>query len=437
MDRHDTKVFYDGLKVYGTRDSGSVPVRSKDGGTLINDRAGVMNRWALNQSSQFDSSVLDEIPQWDTEHSLMDPIPDGSTESHLSDVVWKITRSRRFTTGAIPSRRRPTNCQADQRFHNIWQQRAVPQDFKDALMVHIFKRKGDRHTCDDHRGIALLSIPGKILARVIASRLTSYVEAHGVLPESQCGFRAGRSTTDMTFTVRQIQEKCKEQRCVRRPVEGLRLRTPTGTLGRLRKIGCPPAFVNIIRSLHDGMMAAVVENGECSPEFKVTNGTKQGCVLAPLLFLVFFSMMLRVAFNDRDRGIHVHSERRRPVRHSPTPGEDKGQHCAGQRPAVCGRLRSRGTYTGWHPGAVRPFLHFGQAVWALVSIKKTEALHQPYPPNHPGNATVIAAGDSHLKSVSKFCYLGSYVTSTISQDEDITARIAKASSAFGKLRQRL
>jgi len=70
-------------------------------------------------------------------------------------------------------------------------------------MIHIFKRKGDRHTCDDHQGIALLSIPGKILARVIASRLTSYVKAHGVLPESQCSFRAGRRT-DMTFTVRKI-----------------------------------------------------------------------------------------------------------------------------------------------------------------------------------------------------------------------------------------
>jgi len=81
MDRNDTKAFYDGLKaVYGTRDSGSVPMRSEDGDMLITDRAGIMSRWAehfksvLNQPSQFDSSVLDDIPQWDTEHSLMDPI---------------------------------------------------------------------------------------------------------------------------------------------------------------------------------------------------------------------------------------------------------------------------------------------------------------------------------------------------------------------------
>ena len=46
------------------------------------------------------------------------------------------------------------------------------------------------------------------------------------------------------------------------------------------KIGCPPGFVNIIRSFHDGMRAAVVENGEMSADFDVTDGTKPGCVLA-------------------------------------------------------------------------------------------------------------------------------------------------------------
>ncbi|CAE1166797.1 unnamed protein product [Acanthosepion pharaonis] len=32
-----------------------------------------------------------------------------------------------------------------------------------------------------------------------------------VYPESQCGFRAGRSTVDMIFSLRQLQEKCREQ----------------------------------------------------------------------------------------------------------------------------------------------------------------------------------------------------------------------------------
>ena len=53
-------------------------------------------------------------------------------------------------------------------------------------------------------------------------------------------------------------------------------------------------------------MWSVVENGEMSPDFDVTNGTKQGCVLAPLLFIIFFAMMLRVEFQDCEAGVPIH-----------------------------------------------------------------------------------------------------------------------------------
>ena len=35
--------------------------------------------------------------------------------------------------------------------------------------------------------------------------------SESVLPESQCGFRAGRSTSGMIFTLHQLQEKAIEQ----------------------------------------------------------------------------------------------------------------------------------------------------------------------------------------------------------------------------------
>ena len=96
-------------------------------------------------------------------------------------------------------------------FQNIWNKRSVPQEFRDALIVHIFKRNGDHSVCDDHCGISLLSITGKILGRVILSRLSKHVDEIGILPESQCGFGTGRSTMDMIFTARQLHEKCREQ----------------------------------------------------------------------------------------------------------------------------------------------------------------------------------------------------------------------------------
>ena len=50
------------------------------------------------------------------------------------------------------------------------------------------------------------------------------------------------------------------------------------------------------------MVARVQYQGQTSEPFSVTNGSKQGCVMAPLLFTLLFSAMLYDAFHDNDLG---------------------------------------------------------------------------------------------------------------------------------------
>ena len=69
-------------------------------------------------------------------------------------------------------------------FRQIWQEGAVLQDFRDATIVHLYKNKGDRTCCDNHRGISLLCIAGKVLARLILNRLHKHVDTIGLIPES-------------------------------------------------------------------------------------------------------------------------------------------------------------------------------------------------------------------------------------------------------------
>ena len=75
----------------------------------------------------------------------------------------------------------------------------------------------------------------------------------------------------------------------------------------MAKFGCPTKFIAMVRHFHDGMFARVQNNGEFSDPFPVTNGVKQGCVLAQTLFSMMFSAMLTSAFQDGDNGI--------PIRH--------------------------------------------------------------------------------------------------------------------------
>ena len=113
---------------------------------------------------------------------------------------------------------------------------------------------------------------------------------------------------DMIVTARQLQEKCREQQREMYAVF-IDLMKAFDSVDRtalweiLLKIGFPTDIVTIIRSFHEDMRASVIENGEVSPDFEVTNGTKQGCGLAPLLFVIFFWMMIRVAFQDCNLGI--------------------------------------------------------------------------------------------------------------------------------------
>ena len=90
---------------------------------------------------------------------------------------------------------------------NIWSASDVPNDWHDAQIVPIPK-KGNLHSCDNWQEISLLDVVGKIFACLILDRLEPLAEE--VLPESECGFRKGRSCVDMIFTSRQLIEKTIE-----------------------------------------------------------------------------------------------------------------------------------------------------------------------------------------------------------------------------------
>ncbi|BHF85558.1 hypothetical protein SprV_1002872500 [Sparganum proliferum] len=96
-------------------------------------------------------------------------------------------------------------------FEEMRRQEEVPQDFKDSTIIHLYKQIGNRQVCDNHRGICLLNIAGKIFAHILLHSLHNYLD-QSVLAKSQCGFRRYRGTMDRIFATHQLQEKCQEMR---------------------------------------------------------------------------------------------------------------------------------------------------------------------------------------------------------------------------------
>ncbi|XP_063593800.1 uncharacterized protein LOC134770746 [Penaeus indicus] len=218
VDRHDMKRFYEALKaVYGPQLKGSSPLLSADGSTLLTDKKQIRERWAehfhsvLNRPTVINDEAIARLPQLATNQELDTP----PTQEEVNKAIKQMTSGKAPGPDAIPAEvfkmvGESIRNELTSLFQTMWNKQLLPKEFRDSTIVHIYKRKGSRQSCDNHRGISLLSIASKILARILLNCLLEHLE-QGHLPESQCGFRAGRGTVDMIFAAYQLQEKCMEQ----------------------------------------------------------------------------------------------------------------------------------------------------------------------------------------------------------------------------------
>ena len=77
-----------------------------------------------------------------------------------------------------------------------------------------------------------------------------------------------------------------------------------GLFRLLEKIGCPPKLRSMVVSFHENTKGTVVYDGSTSEPFPVCSGVKQGCVLAPALFGILFSLLLSYAFDSSSDGVY-------------------------------------------------------------------------------------------------------------------------------------
>jgi len=186
-----------------------------DNKSILTDKQDILIRWAAHfQTLLNDTTVSDEeVANRITESPINMELDVCPSLSEVKDAIGMRCEGKSpGADGLHPEIIRRGGNRLAEVLHDIiteaWNQSEVPQDWKDALLINIFK-KGDRKICGNYHGISLRSIPGKVFARVLLNGLTSVAE--GLFPETQCGFRVGRGTTDMIFSLKQIQEKCIEQ----------------------------------------------------------------------------------------------------------------------------------------------------------------------------------------------------------------------------------
>ena len=100
----------------------------------------------------------------------------------------------------------------------------------------------------------MLSIVWKVFARVVLNRLQKLADGY---IQSKCGFRSQRSTIDMMFSLRQLQEKYTEQKqssCLALIdlTKAFDLVNLDGLFKVLTRIGCPQKLLSVIQTFHTG-----------------------------------------------------------------------------------------------------------------------------------------------------------------------------------------
>ena len=312
-------------------------------------------------------------------------------------------------------------------------------------------KKSDQSDCNNFRGISLVSHSGKVLLKIVANHLKDFYEAQQILPEEQGGFRQARFTIDMLLLVVHRLQEMGRRRKIPLYMWFVDLRKAYDSVDReqlwkmLAREGVPFVVIDVVRQFHDGMRARVrMNDGELSEWFEVTQGLRQGCVLSPLLFNIFFATVMEVVL-QRFSEYDIILEDLVFLDDGREGGPDETLLNRVRR-ALCGILFAddAGIASRSPAGLARMMTVIMEVLGAFgltVSEKKTETLlmRAPEKAQQPGEAPTpplpaleIAAAGHKYPQVHQFVYLGGLITEDANITRDINHRTKIAWGCFRK-----
>ena len=123
------------------------------------------------------------------------------------------------------------------------------------LSLAIYKKKGDRRSPANYRGINLTSCLGKLFTSILQSRLNKYIEIHNILNPEQFGFRPNARTTDSLFILQQLLHKYTKQHeklyvgfiDYEKAFDSV---WQSGMIHKLQKEGIKGKFLKVIKSMY-------------------------------------------------------------------------------------------------------------------------------------------------------------------------------------------
>jgi hypothetical protein len=319
----------------------------------------------------------------------------------------------------------------------------VDNIMKDVIISILFK-KGSQLDCNNYRGLSLISHLGKVLERLIQNRLIRYVEEIiSFFPESQNGFRSGRSTVDSIFCSRLISSYCREKNitCIKCFID---LTKPYDKVDRevfwmvLQRIGVPNKLIELIKNIHVGAKGSVKINGELGDAFLLSVGLKQGSIFAPLLFNIYFTAIIR-AIESRLNNVGIKLRFRTSNNIFNLKGlqaKTKISYYYLLHLLYADDCEIMATSVEEMQIILDIFDEVSKIFGQLISIKKTEILDVSKYHNRTPDVNLKISNTS-LTVVPNFKYVGSTENKIGTMADEIKIRIQRMAASFSKMSKRV
>jgi len=156
-------------------------------------------------------------------------------------------------------------------------------------LITLIPKTEDRAKLSNWRPITLLGSIYKVLAKTLAGRIQSAL-THIIRP-NQTGFVEGRSILDNVFMAQEglgwAEESGQDLVLLLLDFEKAFDRIEWGFLfTALSKLGFSDTWVRWVGALYQSASSAIKVNGVASPDFQLARLVRQGCPLAPYLFIL-------------------------------------------------------------------------------------------------------------------------------------------------------
>ena len=184
----------------------------------------------------------------------------------------------------------------------------TPATWGEGLM-HILFKKGDRSDLSDYRGLTVNNTISKLFTTILNDRLSKLAEHVRILGQIQNGGRKNMRATDALFVLRTVLDKASFTNkdfslCFIDFTKAYDTIPHDLLWEKLKSINVHPQFIKVLMSLYKDNTIKVIINGHKTEEVRLERGIKQGCVLSPLLFLLYISDLASMIENDKG-GIQI------------------------------------------------------------------------------------------------------------------------------------